>query len=111
MLLVLVLPSVFWLVTVWIASEAERRAFLRQVNLFDDVTPVLTPRVRMTLYRSLIDRTRQKTLKILTPRTDRKRTFTEQIALQQRKRVFLRFRSIGTKSRDSGEQITVKMKH
>lgn len=58
----------------------------------------------MTLYRSLIEKTRQKTLKILVPRGPQT---SEQKALQDRKRVFLRFRSV----RDSGEQITQKMKH
>lgn len=71
LLLILVLPSLFWLVGVWAASGAERRAFLRQVHSFDAVTPVKTPRVRMTLYQSLIDKTRQKTLKILAPRAGR----------------------------------------
>jgi hypothetical protein len=68
-LLIVVAPALFYLLGVWVASESERRAFDRFVNSFDEVTRnprEKTPRVRMTLYRKLVERTR-RTQKIAAP--------------------------------------------
>lgn len=53
------LPFASYVLGVWVASEAERRAFSRFVDQFDEVTRdhrARTPRVRMTLYQKLVDR-------------------------------------------------------
>jgi hypothetical protein len=67
--LIVAVPACSYLFGVWVASEAERRAFSRAVRLFDDDTRDhrrKTPRVRMTLYNRFVERTR-RTQKIFAP--------------------------------------------
>jgi hypothetical protein len=109
--LVIAVPALSYLLGVWAASEAERRAFARFVNRFDEVTRdhrEKTPKVRMTLYRRLIERTR-RTQKIHAP------PVPERVALN-RKYVFLNLKPPDETARGDtlrmrqDEQITLRMR-
>jgi hypothetical protein len=96
---IIALPSGCYLLGVWAASETERRAFARFVGEFDEVTRDhrdKTPRVRMTLYQRFVDRTHKP------PKSK------EEAALRDRRRVFLRFRSVENVPDD--EKLTRKMR-
>lgn len=82
---VVAVPFLSYLLGVLVASRVEARAFDRLVSQFDEVTRdhrEKTPRVRMTFYRRLIERTR------LSRKIELKVPVSEPVALK-RKYVFL----------------------
>jgi hypothetical protein len=101
--LAVALPALSYMFGVWVASEVDLRAFGRLVRHFDEDTRdhrKKTPKVRMTLYQRLIDRSRQRTQKLPAPE--------EAEALRDRRRVFLNFRSMRDTQRiPADEQVTV----
>jgi len=125
--LIIALPTASWLLGVWYASGWDRARFVRLVDQFDDVTRDprrQTPKVRMTLYQKLVDRTR-RTQKLAVSTLS---TPEEEEALRSRKRVFLRFKPLqrqlgayGSRDRDTDRmaslpddeefKITQRMRH
>jgi hypothetical protein len=97
--LAVAIPTLSYMIGVWAASEVDRRAFSSLVRHFDEDTRdhrKKTPRVRMTLYQSLIEKTR------------RRKQPPEAEALRDRRRVFLRFRSMKDTQRiPADEQVTI----
>jgi hypothetical protein len=111
---IVAVPFASYVFGVWVASEAERRAFRRLVGSFDEVTRDhrrATPKIRMTLYRKFIDKTCEGTQRLLT----REPLTSKEIhdALEHRRRVFLRVRAPEdggqTLRMHSDEQITQRM--
>jgi hypothetical protein len=98
--LAVALPMLSYMFGVWVASEVDLRAFGRLVQHFDEDTRDhrrKTPRVRMTLYQRFIEETRR-----------RKQKVPEAEALRDRRRVFLRFRSVRDTQRiPADEQVTI----
>jgi hypothetical protein len=116
---VVALPFVVYALLVWVASEAERRAFKRFVDRFDEVTRdhrVKTPRVRMTLYQKLVDKTIRRRERNKAPAPDPEKPPPSESQALRRRHVFLNLRPPVERSDDTqrmslSEQITLRMRH